>query len=496
MSDVFVDDDDSAVATLLERVIRNGKRKRMRRMFLHELFDSEELAEIDGRGKFSAARPGGGNGASGRPDYWDSCWGRLLKEKNEQLEDLDSSESAVFRRRFRVPYPIFLKIVDAAKARFPEKQDAAKRPVVPLKLKVLGVLRVLGRATEFDGITELSGISEETMRAFFHSFCKWFRDEIYPKFVHMPSTPDEAAEILAAYARVGLPGAIGSMDVVHLAWCMCPAALGNLATGKEGYPSVAYNVMCDHSGRVLCVLPGAYGATNDKTIVQFDNFVDDVRTGPFFTGFGFEVRNGPDDGDREMVHGLWIIVDGGYHKWRALQAASQVDNHPSYVAFRKTMESVRKDIEDVFGRLKNRFRVLKTPMTFHSKEKIDNVMFTCVALHNMLLEWDCAFGKLMSWEVEAGWGNFTDEDGADEGDARLWCRPKLVRQKRGYFIPDPEDDFSSCGSLSIPIGAGVALGANTPPAPDEESAYYELHAKLVAHHAHSRAAHAVGWLRS
>ena len=56
MSDVFVDDDDSAVATLLERVIRNGKRKRMRRMLLHELFDSEELAEIDGRGKFSAAR--------------------------------------------------------------------------------------------------------------------------------------------------------------------------------------------------------------------------------------------------------------------------------------------------------------------------------------------------------------------------------------------------------------------------------------------------------
>ena len=93
----------------------------------------------------------------------------------------------MFRRRFRVPYPIFLKIVGAAKARFPEKQGATKRPVVPLELKFLGVLRVLGRATEFDGITELSGISEETMRAFFHSFCKWFRDGIYPKFVHMPN---------------------------------------------------------------------------------------------------------------------------------------------------------------------------------------------------------------------------------------------------------------------------------------------------------------------
>ena len=94
------------------------------------------------------------------------------------------------------------------------------------------------------------------------------------------------------------------MDVVHLAWCMCPASLLNLATGKEGYPSVAYNAICDHSGRVLSVLPGSYGSYNDKTIVRFDGFVDDIRTHPFFTDFEFEVRTGPEAGDREMVKGL------------------------------------------------------------------------------------------------------------------------------------------------------------------------------------------------
>jgi Na+-translocating ferredoxin:NAD+ oxidoreductase RnfE subunit len=47
---------------------------------------------------------------------------------------------------------------------------------VPLELQVLGVLRVLGRGTCFDGIAELTGASEESHRRFFHSFCSKFAE--------------------------------------------------------------------------------------------------------------------------------------------------------------------------------------------------------------------------------------------------------------------------------------------------------------------------------
>ncbi|CAM9487944.1 unnamed protein product [Discosporangium mesarthrocarpum] len=45
------------------------------------------------------------------------------------------------------------------------------------------------------------------------------------------------------------------------------------------------------------------------------------------------------------------------------------------------LESVRKDVERYFGRLKGRFRVLKLPMLYWSsrnrpREKIDNLFFT------------------------------------------------------------------------------------------------------------------------
>ena len=77
-----------------------------------------------------------------------------------------------------------------------------------------------------------------------------------PKFVYTPTDKYELVGVEAAYAAVGLPGAIGSMDVVHVAWAMCPAGLAHLATGKEGYPSVTYNVICDHESLTLATTSG------------------------------------------------------------------------------------------------------------------------------------------------------------------------------------------------------------------------------------------------
>ena len=96
----------------------------------------------------------------------------------------------------------------------------------------------------------------------------------------------------------------------------------------------------------------------------------------------------------QHVSGAFGINDGGYHKWAATQSADKTDTGPSYAEWRKQMESVRKDIECFFGRF-------KTPLTFHDKGDIDNAFFTCVALQNILLEWNKTQGFVTTWEVDA-----------------------------------------------------------------------------------------------
>lgn len=87
----------------------------------------------------------------------------------------------------------------------------------------------------------------------------------------MPTEGPELDTIMSIFEKVGFPGCMGSMDVVHIAWDRCPAAWSSSFTGKEGFPTVAYEVVVDHLKRIRHVcyagFPGAY---NDKTTVKYN----------------------------------------------------------------------------------------------------------------------------------------------------------------------------------------------------------------------------------
>ncbi|XP_076923103.1 uncharacterized protein LOC143585098 [Bidens hawaiensis] len=82
----------------------------------------------------------------------------------------------------------------------------------------------------------------------------------------------------------------------------------------------------------------------------------------------------------------YYLVDGIYNEWRILvQAyASPVSDKRKY--FTRKQESARKDIERVFGVLKKRWAKLANPLRFWTREKITEVVITCIILHNMILE--------------------------------------------------------------------------------------------------------------
>ena len=64
------------------------------------LFDHEELEQIK-CARNTGPRPGGKN-ATGRKNYAESTWARMLRDQSAQLKSHTSPESKVFRNRFRV----------------------------------------------------------------------------------------------------------------------------------------------------------------------------------------------------------------------------------------------------------------------------------------------------------------------------------------------------------------------------------------------------------
>jgi hypothetical protein len=115
----------------------------------------------------------------------------------------------------------------------------------------------------------------------------------------------------------------------------------------------------------VAVSAGTYGACNDKTLIRFDDFIRELRENPLYTtNIEYKLKVNPtaivlclscvhlfsffkvdDLGTEETIKGVYVIVDGGYHKWRATISASRHGQGLHYTEWREKLESVRKDIE-------------------------------------------------------------------------------------------------------------------------------------------------------
>ncbi|KAL7545726.1 hypothetical protein ACHAWF_014021 [Thalassiosira exigua] len=86
--------------------------------------------------------------------------------------------------------------------------------------------------------------------------------------------------------------------------------------------------------------------------------------------------------------GGYVIVDNGYLTWSVTVPPFKVTNDEAEIRWSKWVESMRKDVENTFGILKGRWRILKTGIRVRGVDAVDKIWLTCCALHNWLLDID------------------------------------------------------------------------------------------------------------
>jgi hypothetical protein len=92
-----------------------------------------------------------------RQKTYDLCaWQRWLNARQDQLQDKQSRAYKQFRNKWRVPYDMMPQLLEMCRDMGLEKQekDCCGYPSLPLHLKLMGVLRVLGRGVDFDEVGE------------------------------------------------------------------------------------------------------------------------------------------------------------------------------------------------------------------------------------------------------------------------------------------------------------------------------------------------------
>lgn len=158
-------------------------------------------------------------------------------------------------------------------------------------------------------------MSIATAHSVFHRFCREFTLAMFDQWIALP-TGDDLAKVMQVYDDLGFPGAMGSCDVTHLAWGCAPHSHPRSSTGKAEFPTLAYQAIVTHSGKVVGVTKGFPGSKRDKAIIRYDRNVQRIRESAVYTNVSYNLRN---EDDAEVEHtGAYLIADGGYHKVRCI----------------------------------------------------------------------------------------------------------------------------------------------------------------------------------
>ena len=248
-----------------------------------------------------------------------SCW-YLNFLKPGQVRDMThelslSDRYGEFRHWFRMPLvkverlaDIFIDrgYVDPPRSHFRQCEFRER-----VELLVMSSLYLLGSGAAFRSCRAVCKISTSEICKFFFLFLDSFY-AMQKEYIQLPADMATLKKVTESYESVGLPGACGSMDVVHVKWSKCPAGDYNRAKGKETYPSLAFQCITDYNRRILGVYGPQFGSNNDKHIVKIDTNVAEIRNGWFKDVWW---RYYDRDGTIRHERGAYLICDNGYLRW-------------------------------------------------------------------------------------------------------------------------------------------------------------------------------------
>ena len=139
-------------------------------------------------------------------------------------------------------------------------------------------LRVLGRAAICDDVAEMGRGAKSTISALVKKFCLNFNTSFYDEFIYFP-TGQQLMAGMAIYASMGHPGAVASMDAKQWQLERCPSNLRQECTGKEGVPTLGFNLISNHGRRIYHVSKYFHGNVNDITKTRVDPVTAQIMNG-------------------------------------------------------------------------------------------------------------------------------------------------------------------------------------------------------------------------
>nr|GFA90035.1 hypothetical protein [Tanacetum cinerariifolium] len=224
------------------------------------------------------------------------------------------------------------------------------------------------------------GISHTALDHSFQSVMQIYRLE----FLRKPTVTDVEKLYLCHEEKHEFSGMLGSLNCTpnctDWEWFGCPYAYKAQYVRRDHGPNpiILLEAIASQDLWIWHVFFGASGSNNDINVLYQSPLFNDLKTGRAseisFVANGVTYRSG------------YYLVDGVYPKLAPLvkTIAEPSDDDHKRILYKQKQESARKDVERAFGVLKKKWATLANPSRALKKERIINMMYTCIILHNMI----------------------------------------------------------------------------------------------------------------
>ncbi|XP_024012322.1 putative nuclease HARBI1 [Eutrema salsugineum] len=310
---------------------------------------------------------------------------RAREEGHIRLWNDYFSEEAIypphlFRRRFRMNKPLFLRIVEKLSNEdrfFRQKKDALGRPGLSALQKCTAAIRLLAYGSAADAVDEYLRLGESTARSCLEHFVEGIITYFGDEYLRRP-TQEDLQRLLKKGEQRGFPGMIGSIDCMHWEWKNCPTAWKGQYTRGSGKPTIVLEAVASYDLWIWHAFFGPPGTLNDINVLDRSPVFDDIIQGRA-PQVNFHVNG-------RKYNLAYYLTDGIYPKWATFVQSIPLPQGRKATKFAEKQEGTRKDVERAFGVLQSRFAIIKNPALSWDKIKIGKIMRACIILHNMIVE--------------------------------------------------------------------------------------------------------------
>ncbi|XP_057793192.1 protein ALP1-like [Salvia miltiorrhiza] len=235
-------------------------------------------------------------------------------------------------------------------------------------------IRQLENRGATDRYDEYLRIAESTSLECLSRFCRVIIQLFGAEYLRRP-TPTDYQRHLAHHEKTHeFSRMLGSLDCTHWARKNCLVAWqGAYTRGDHGEPTIILEAVASQDLWICHAFFGTPGSNNGINVLNA-SLLFNVRRERRAPPITYQVSNS------YYTSGYYLI------DWPTYMKSPPLPSNKKSMRFKLMQKAARKDIESAFGVLQAHWAIIKGPTRLWKKEKLSDIMFTCIILHNMIIQ--------------------------------------------------------------------------------------------------------------